>query len=122
MSNYDELVLVEGIAFQSLCMHHLLPFHGVAHVAYLPGDSLIGLSSWPRVVELRPRPAVAGAAGYSGCGLARGEPASCEASGSCSKPSTSACRSVEYRSPAHEQLPRRCVAESRMTRERGQSS
>jgi GTP cyclohydrolase IA len=50
--NYDELVLVEGIPFQSLCMHHLLPFHGVAHVAYLPGDRLIGLSKLARVVEL----------------------------------------------------------------------
>jgi GTP cyclohydrolase IA len=49
---YDELVLVEGIPFQSLCMHHLLPFHGVAHVAYLPGDRLIGLSKLARVVEL----------------------------------------------------------------------
>jgi GTP cyclohydrolase I len=50
--HYDELVLVEGIPFQSLCMHHLLPFHGVAHVAYLPGDRLIGLSKLGRVVEL----------------------------------------------------------------------
>ena len=49
--NYDELVLVEGIPFQSLCMHHLLPFHGVAHVAYLPADRLIGLSKLARVVE-----------------------------------------------------------------------
>jgi GTP cyclohydrolase IA len=49
--NYDELVLVEGIPFQSLCMHHLLPFHGVAHVAYLPADRLIGLSKFARVVE-----------------------------------------------------------------------
>jgi GTP cyclohydrolase I len=50
--HYDELVLVEAIPFQSLCMHHLLPFHGVAHVAYLPGDRLIGLSKLARVVEL----------------------------------------------------------------------
>jgi GTP cyclohydrolase IA len=50
--HYDELVLVEGIPFQSLCMHHLLPFHGVAHVAYLPDDRLIGLSKLARVVEL----------------------------------------------------------------------
>jgi GTP cyclohydrolase I len=50
--HYDEFVLVEGIPFQSLCMHHLLPFHGVAHVAYLPGDRLIGLSKLARVVEL----------------------------------------------------------------------
>ena len=48
---YDELVVVQGIPFQSLCMHHLLPFHGVAHVAYLPGDRVVGLSKLARVVE-----------------------------------------------------------------------
>jgi GTP cyclohydrolase I len=48
---YDELILVRDIAFQSLCMHHLLPFHGVAHVAYLPGDCIIGISKLARVVE-----------------------------------------------------------------------
>jgi GTP cyclohydrolase IA len=48
---YDELVLVRDISFQTLCMHHLLPFHGVAHVAYLPGESIIGLSKLARVVE-----------------------------------------------------------------------
>jgi GTP cyclohydrolase I len=48
---YDELVLVRDIPFQSLCMHHLLPFHGVAHVAYLPGECIIGLSKLARVVE-----------------------------------------------------------------------
>ena len=41
---YDELVLVRDIPFQSLCAHHLLPFHGTAHVAYLPGERIIGLS------------------------------------------------------------------------------
>ena len=49
---YDELVAVTGIPFHSLCMHHLLPFHGVAHVAYLPGERIIGLSKLARVVEL----------------------------------------------------------------------
>jgi GTP cyclohydrolase I len=49
---YDELVLVRDIPFQSLCMHHLLPFHGVAHVAYLPADRILGLSKLARVVEL----------------------------------------------------------------------
>ena len=49
--DYDELVLVRDIPFQSLCMHHLLPFMGVAHVAYLPGDRIIGLSKLARVVE-----------------------------------------------------------------------
>jgi GTP cyclohydrolase IA len=48
---YDELVVVRDISFQTLCMHHLLPFHGVAHVGYLPGESIIGLSKLARVVE-----------------------------------------------------------------------
>ena len=48
---YDELVLVRDISFQTLCMHHLLPFHGVAHVAYLPAERIIGLSKLARVVE-----------------------------------------------------------------------
>ncbi len=49
---YDELVVVRDIPFHSLCMHHLLPFHGVAHVAYLPGERIIGLSKLARVVEV----------------------------------------------------------------------
>jgi GTP cyclohydrolase I len=48
---YDELVVVRDIPFQSLCMHHLLPFHGVAHVAYLPAERIVGLSKLARVVE-----------------------------------------------------------------------
>jgi GTP cyclohydrolase IA len=51
-ARYDELVVVREIPFHSLCMHHLLPFHGVAHVAYLPGERIIGLSKLARVVEL----------------------------------------------------------------------
>jgi GTP cyclohydrolase I len=49
---YDELVVAGSIPFSSLCMHHLLPFHGVAHVGYLPGDRIVGLSKLARVVEL----------------------------------------------------------------------
>ena len=49
---YDELILVRDIPFQSLCAHHLLPFHGTAHVAYLPADRLVGLSKLGRVVDL----------------------------------------------------------------------
>jgi GTP cyclohydrolase I len=49
---YDELVVVREIPFQSLCMHHMLPFYGVAHVAYLPAERILGLSKLARVVEL----------------------------------------------------------------------
>jgi GTP cyclohydrolase I len=49
---YDELVLARGIPFRSLCEHHLLPFHGIAHVAYLPGERILGLSKLARVVEM----------------------------------------------------------------------
>jgi GTP cyclohydrolase I len=48
---YDELIVVRSIPFHSLCMHHLLPFHGSAHIAYLPGERIIGLSKLGRVVE-----------------------------------------------------------------------
>ncbi|MFE6255070.1 GTP cyclohydrolase I [Agromyces sp. NPDC057865] len=48
---YDDLVVVAGIPFHSLCEHHLLPFRGVAHLGYLPGDRLVGLSKLARIVE-----------------------------------------------------------------------
>lgn len=51
-NGYDELVLVRSIPFHSLCMHHLLPFQGVAHVGYLPNERIVGLSKLGRVVEL----------------------------------------------------------------------
>ena len=49
---YDELIVARSIPFHSLCMHHLLPFHGVAHIGYLPGDRILGLSKFARVVAL----------------------------------------------------------------------
>lgn len=52
---YDELVVLTDISFTSLCEHHLLPFVGVAHVGYLPGDRIVGLSKLPRLVEHRAR-------------------------------------------------------------------
>ncbi|HEX6388759.1 MAG TPA: GTP cyclohydrolase I FolE [Solirubrobacteraceae bacterium] len=50
-AGYDELVVARDIPFHSLCEHHMLPFVGVAHVAYLPGERIIGLSKLARVVE-----------------------------------------------------------------------
>ena len=52
---YDELVVLTDISFTSLCEHHLLPFTGVAHVGYLPGERIVGLSKLPRMVEHRSR-------------------------------------------------------------------
>ncbi len=49
---YNELVVARGIPFHSLCQHHMLPFKGVAHVGYLPGERILGLSKLARVVEL----------------------------------------------------------------------
>ena len=49
---YNELVVARDIPFHSLCEHHLLPFRGVAHVGYLPGARILGLSKLARVVEL----------------------------------------------------------------------
>ncbi len=50
-TRYDELVLARDIPFTSLCAHHLLPFHGAAHVGYLPGDRIVGLSKLARIVD-----------------------------------------------------------------------
>jgi GTP cyclohydrolase I len=49
---YDQMVIVRDIEFYSMCEHHMLPFMGRAHVAYVPSDKVIGLSKIPRIVDL----------------------------------------------------------------------
>jgi len=52
VEGYDELVLVKDIPFHSHCEHHMVPFHGVAHIAYYPENGVVGLSKLARIVEV----------------------------------------------------------------------
>ena len=51
VADYDEMIVVTGLAFWSLCEHHLLPFHGTATIGYIPDKKVVGLSKLPRLVH-----------------------------------------------------------------------
>jgi GTP cyclohydrolase I len=55
VGGYDDLVLVKGIPFYAHCEHHMVPFYGKAHIAYLPHDGVVGLSKLARLVEVYAR-------------------------------------------------------------------
>lgn len=50
--NYDQMIIVKNIEFHSFCEHHILPFTGIVHVAYIPSEKVIGLSKIPRIVDI----------------------------------------------------------------------
>jgi len=51
-SDMDEMVIIEGIEFYSMCEHHMLPFIGTAHIAYIPNGNVLGLSKFARIVDM----------------------------------------------------------------------
>lgn len=50
--NYDEMIIAKNIEFYSMCEHHMLPFFGTAHIAYIPREKIIGISKLPRITEI----------------------------------------------------------------------
>jgi len=118
---YDELVVAREIPFHSLCMHHLLPFHGVAHIGYLPGERILGLSKFGRVVELfaRDLQVQERLTGRSGTGCKSIWPPR-ESAWSWRR-SICVCRFAACRSSARGPSPRPCMGSSGTTRGRARS-
>ena len=112
---YDELVLVRDISFTSLCQHHLLPFHGVAHVGYLPAERILGLSKLARIVKLFA--ADFQTKSVSPCRWPVGSTSICDRRvlAWSSKPTTNACPYVVCGPKAHAPSPRQFVACLAMT-------
>ena len=101
---------MRDIPFHSLCEHHLLPFHGVAHIAYLPGERIVGLSKLARVLEHFARDLqVQERLTQQVADLAPGASSPRAASASCSRPSTCAWRCAACGSAARAPSPARCT-------------
>ena len=113
---YDELIVARDPVFHSLCRHHLLPFRGLAHVGYLPGERIIGLSKLARVVELFARDLqLQERLDRANRRLAASRAAARPASALCWKPSPCACRCAASSNPAPGPSRRRCAALSATT-------
>jgi len=97
---YDELVVARSIPFHSLCEHHMLPFFGTAHVAYLPGERILGLSKLARVVDLFARDLQIQERLTSRSPTGSRSICNPRASASSSKPSTCACPCAACTNPA----------------------
>jgi GTP cyclohydrolase IA len=107
---YDELIIARSIPFHSLCMHHLLPFHGFAHVGYLPADRILGLSKLGRVVEYFSRDLQIQERLTTQVADWLEEELQPKGVAVCWRPSTCACRSAGCRSSARRPSPPRCAA------------
>ena len=114
--DHEEMVLVKDIPFYSTCEHHLVPFHGAAHVGYIPSHDgkVTGLSKLARVVDmLRAAPAGPGTPDHADRRGPRQAPGAARARSSSSNASTCACPCAGSASRAPRPSPARCAATAR---------